>query len=452
MPMHPDFQKILKQFKDRYGDEEGEDLFYAWLNKRKLDDTKPYSTQAQLKESFQWAKPLFSLFKKDKEAKYYKVEAGFPVNSMNNNIYTEDELLRATSSLPGKHVDLNHNINNKIEGVEIVAANYEDGAVETILKILNDAKLPNGKLVIDAIDSKEIDHVSIEADCKGAYERSDGYEVVGLQFTGLALLDQEALPGIPLTRLMPLESIRESIFDEVKKITEKTGDGKEEVKEAKDEETEDTKNEQIAKLNEKLAEKDKTLAEKDETIAEQNDYTGQLKEKLSKERAKRKELEGRLRETEQRVSDRDKRIDELEKDIDKLREDVARATQSRENAISEKNKALADAAKDSERANKEIQARASIQLENANLREEVAKLTRKISDLSEKRAQESKEHYNIEKENERLRDELKKRDEAINTQKKAIEQALKHNKRLYKTLEKYGIYEVDEKGNLLIHS
>lgn len=448
--MHPDFKKILQQFKDRYGDEEGENLFYAWINKRKLDDTKPYSTQAQLRESFNWAKPLFSLFKKDRDAKYYRVEAGFPVNSMNENIYTEDELLRATASLPGKHIDLNHNLEQKIGGVEIVAANYEDGAVETVLRVLKDAKLPSGKLVVDAIDGGEIDHVSIEADCEGAYERADGYEVVGLKFTGLALLDQEALPGIPLTRLMPLESIREGIFNEVKKITENSGEEK--VAEKVDEESQDSAEEQIAKLNEKIAEKDKALAEKDEAIAEQNSYAETLKDKLAKTKAKLKEVEGRLRETEKRVSDRDMRIDEIEKDVDKLREDLGRAIQSRENAISERNEALADAAKDSERANKEIQARSAIQLENADLREEVAKLTRKTSELSEKLAKDAKNHYDIEKENEKLREDVRERDEAINSQKKAIEKALKHNKLLYKALEKHGIYEVDDKGNLIIHN
>lgn len=40
IPKHPDFLKIYKGFLKRYGDR-GEEVYHRWLNKNKLDDTKP---------------------------------------------------------------------------------------------------------------------------------------------------------------------------------------------------------------------------------------------------------------------------------------------------------------------------------------------------------------------------------------------------------------------------
>lgn len=515
--MHPDFKKILQQFKDRYGDEEGENLFYAWINKRKLDDTKPYSTQAQLRESFNWAKPLFSLFKKDRDAKYYRVEAGFPVNSMNENIYTEDELLRATASLPGKHIDLNHNLEQKIGGVEIVAANYEDGAVETVLRVLKDAKLPSGKLVVDAIDGGEIDHVSIEADCEGAYERADGYEVVGLKFTGLALLDQEALPGIPLTRLMPLESIREGIFTEVKNIKENDS-----VKEAPktDEQramshfklspedwaklSDEEKKEYIDKLpplgSNRESEELEAIAEKNKEIADLADEVRELKQKLDDVEATVKVREDELHEskkkitklqkekadimkdivshkknldeTYQELSETKQRFAELQGKYDSLAADLEeeqKQVKMRDETIEEQAKQIggltskltkakrdanelsADLVKAKKEALSESTNASEVQQQNADLSEDNAKKTREISELSRARADLAKKTYLLEQEIAEAKQELEKRDKAINEMKTANDKALRIQKQLYKVLQKNGIYEVDEKGNLLVH-
>jgi len=41
IPMHPDFRKIYNDFIKRYGKERGKEYYYRWLNKNKLDDTKP---------------------------------------------------------------------------------------------------------------------------------------------------------------------------------------------------------------------------------------------------------------------------------------------------------------------------------------------------------------------------------------------------------------------------
>lgn len=50
MPLHPDFEKVYKKFKSKYGNEKGKDLFYAWVNKHKYDDTKSMSSQKKQKK------------------------------------------------------------------------------------------------------------------------------------------------------------------------------------------------------------------------------------------------------------------------------------------------------------------------------------------------------------------------------------------------------------------
>lgn len=198
MPRHSDFEKIYRQFIKRYGREKGERLYYKWLTKLGLDDTKPYG--AQVKEQFRWAQSKLALFKTDPNAKHYKVEALFPVESMNRNIYTEEELIKAARTLIGKPVNLNHK--QPLEGVEIADAEYEDGAVECILKV-EDENLQR------MIDGEEIIHVSVEADFREA-EVANGIKPKGLVFTGLALLTKDVLPGVPLTRIMSIERIVES--------------------------------------------------------------------------------------------------------------------------------------------------------------------------------------------------------------------------------------------------
>ena len=40
MPMHPDFKKILESFKEEYGEEKGERIFWAWVRKHGYDETR----------------------------------------------------------------------------------------------------------------------------------------------------------------------------------------------------------------------------------------------------------------------------------------------------------------------------------------------------------------------------------------------------------------------------
>jgi len=209
MPRHPDFEKIYQAFMWRYckGEtecEEGKQIYYAWLKKLGLDDTKPYQYPQETREKFSWTEPYIQFLKEDEQAKYFKVEALFPLSSMNNNLYTLDELLRGARSLIGKQVNWSHTGELAPE-VQIYDAEYEDDCVECVLRVAKGSK------ALDLIEKGQVLHVSIEADClRGSELTPDGWTCKGLVFTGLALLTKDVLPGVPLTRIMPVEKLVES--------------------------------------------------------------------------------------------------------------------------------------------------------------------------------------------------------------------------------------------------
>jgi hypothetical protein len=181
--------------------ETGKSNYYAWLNKLGLDDTKAYQRP---QEKFSWTEPYIQFLKEDEQAKYFKVEALFPITSMNNNVYTKDELLQAARSLVGKTVDLNHT-DEKLPEVTIYDAQYEDNCVECLLRVAKESK------ALGMIEKGEILQVSIEADClRGREQTPEGNVCHGLIFTGLALLTKDILAGVPLTRIMPVEKLVES--------------------------------------------------------------------------------------------------------------------------------------------------------------------------------------------------------------------------------------------------
>ena len=215
--MHPDFMKIYRAFMKRYcgspSDEcrRGKSYYYGWLKKQGLDDTKPYGKQNV--EKFSWLKtPKIRFLKQDKTAKYYMVEAIFPLSSMNDNIYTEDELMRGARTLKGKTVNLNHEFDKELPLVHILRSEYEDEAVECLLKVDNDAGKKLGfniqMMLDDEDDENHIFQVSVEAYCLGGSTKlPGGWSCDGLEFSGLGLLTKGVLPGVPLTRIWPLEKI-----------------------------------------------------------------------------------------------------------------------------------------------------------------------------------------------------------------------------------------------------
>ena len=50
MPKHADFQKIYNRFIKQYGEKKGKSLYYAWINKKGYDDTKPFPKKKEKKE------------------------------------------------------------------------------------------------------------------------------------------------------------------------------------------------------------------------------------------------------------------------------------------------------------------------------------------------------------------------------------------------------------------
>lgn len=510
MPIHPSFQKILSQFTARYGDAEGKKRFYMWLNNRGLDDTKAYSTaQIQHKESFQWAKPLIKMFKQDKEAKYYQVEAHFAVNSMNNNIYTLDELLQAVHTLPGQHVDLNHNLDWIMPSIEITAAMVEDECAECILRVPNGTVDAKGRDAQECFDTGIYHAPSIEADNRGVIQSVEGNQVLGLSYTGLAVLDEEALPGIPLTTIQPLESLMVEAFKVVEQLQET---------EVKNEVTENTKQkeasaaycplcgtqltegkcpnkecaafgksvqmdeeklkltQQVADLSEQLATK---TVEDTKLQTDLKEANGKI-EKLSDELAKATRENVKVALGEQLNSDLKEKltnalsesniqrgkVTEKAKEITKLEEQLNKEHAALQRTEESLGKREAENEKLRRELNDESQKRASaeqkalnetkecsrVKLENADLLEEKAKDTRAISDLTEKLSNAASQHLKTEKDLAEAKEAIGKREEAIKQMQGNNEKAIVEQKRLYKILKENHIYEIDKDGNLVVPS
>ena len=139
---HPDFEKIHSAFLSHYSKDPklGESRYTDWVKFSGLDETQSYYLQGasranKSKQSFEWANFLLQFVKEDKDALYYKVEALFPVESMNKDSppFTRDEVLQAARSLTGKPSDLNHDHKKMLDGVEVVAAQFEDDCAECLL-------------------------------------------------------------------------------------------------------------------------------------------------------------------------------------------------------------------------------------------------------------------------------------------------------------------------------
>jgi hypothetical protein len=240
---HPDFQKIQNQFIQQCGEQEGLQRYQEWVNRLGLDESKSYLANATMREKFQWVRKHvdFELWKEDVDAKYWKVEVAFPLESMNSNVYSREELQLAARTLKGKPVNLNHKFN--FPTVEIVASEFESDTVEAILRIPRALKCPicdKNKTLNELIETNGIVNVSHESGCE--YGTGSHGECQGMSYTGLALLTKDVLAGIPLTRLMPLESIMVEALQ-----------------------TDETKTRKTKKLELKIVEKPKSNQESDAT-------------------------------------------------------------------------------------------------------------------------------------------------------------------------------------------
>ncbi len=196
MNRHPDFERIKHEFENYYCKgtmpcPKGEQEYYSWLKALALDEKLPYGQRA---ESFQWAKDMISYLREDEKNKYYKILVGFPLASMNNNLYKERDLVAAALSLVGAHPSLNHkddfwfspeNPLNKWGVLTVTGGKYEDGAAEAILQVPKDAICPicDGAKMTDLIDKHKIVNVSLEGGCALAYDDPHGnHECDGFTF------------------------------------------------------------------------------------------------------------------------------------------------------------------------------------------------------------------------------------------------------------------------------
>lgn len=209
---HFDFQRIHDEFVRYYkAPLLGESEYYDWLKALALDEGKPYG---QAKERFQWARDMIKAIGEDKENKYYKVLVAFPLESMNGNVYREADLREDAKRITQGHPSLNHkdefwlspdNPDNRWGTVDITGAEWEDGAVEALLKVPKTTLCPvcseANKPLYQMIDEKHIVNVSLEG-----YNSADGHFMFD-QHIPFTLLTSNVLPGIPLARIKPLEKI-----------------------------------------------------------------------------------------------------------------------------------------------------------------------------------------------------------------------------------------------------
>lgn len=202
---HADFIQFYHDFINLYGEELGDQKYRSMLAAYSLDETQSYGSQLTREclngvcESFQWTKPLIQYLRTDKDAKYYKVRALTASLSANKNDYRDiEELERSARTLTWRPLNLNHNPleilpfpDNRVDWAE-----FEDKAVEAIIRIHN-----NQKTIQDKLDNGEIVNPSIEGEPRGGHRTPDGNKVPKwYNFTALALLEKDkTLPGVPST-------------------------------------------------------------------------------------------------------------------------------------------------------------------------------------------------------------------------------------------------------------
>ena len=192
---HADFIQFYDDFINLYGDEKGETTYRAMLAAYGLDETQSYSSQLTREclngvcEAFQWTKPLIQYLRGDKEAKYYKVRALTATLSANKNDYRDIvELEKSARTMAGRVININHDHSRTLPYPDnkVVWAEYEDKAVEAVIKIHN-----NQKDIQDKLDKGDIVNPSIEGDPLGGYTTPEGTRApVWYNFTALALLEK----------------------------------------------------------------------------------------------------------------------------------------------------------------------------------------------------------------------------------------------------------------------
>jgi len=165
-----------------------------------LEKAKEWFKQRQekAKESFSWAgsiKEMPSVSNLIRGKALHPIRTVHPEEWPELREYLEEELQKASHSLKGKPLILDHY--KPIHG-EVLDAEYEDGAIEYTAKI-DDPHIWN------LIKNGDIKHCSVELEWK-SLENVDGVAPRGINFTGLSLL-KNFYPGDPLTTVEVWEGI-----------------------------------------------------------------------------------------------------------------------------------------------------------------------------------------------------------------------------------------------------
>ena len=221
---HEDFERIFQNFA-RFFPEEGLQLYMDFLDQNGLDETKPYSRDQLLKESFDWAKPSIPYWRHDEEAKYYPVRLLSMGVSMNENDYSnEQDSAFAASNLAWRPLNLDHRHELRLpfpgNRVEVGRVSEEGNTIEAVIRVANDAKAPDtDESVQELIEQSRIFHPSIEAYpiCGSREEGGRNVPTCGFYIDEVALLRKSnELPGDPLSRVFPLplnESLSRSLVE-----------------------------------------------------------------------------------------------------------------------------------------------------------------------------------------------------------------------------------------------
>jgi hypothetical protein len=194
MLMHPDFQKIYRNFITQYGEDKGKAIYYAWLQKYGLDDSKALEPQLKRLKK-EWLITIDESYGKPLLIKGYAIHAGA---TRNWNLYLEDELKKAADSLVGKPIYLEHvDVGSAVGKVLLAGWDPEKRVIWFTAEVYDDE-------VADKIRAGIIKHVSICADYD-VLEPFDSIKIpYGLEFRELSLV---AVPGDPEANIMVVEHL-----------------------------------------------------------------------------------------------------------------------------------------------------------------------------------------------------------------------------------------------------
>lgn len=106
MPKHSDFQQIYNTMVKKYGEKKGKQVYYAWLNKHKLDDTKPMPKN--LKESSRDLEIVDDVYDLTKlHPDFQAIYDSFEAQDQINNFYSflDENDLNPTQAFPIDSID-----------------------------------------------------------------------------------------------------------------------------------------------------------------------------------------------------------------------------------------------------------------------------------------------------------------------------------------------------------